>query len=152
QPATRDVVCGQFSLFLGERLLVLAVPADHHAMAGQNGTRFRREKAIVLLIRPVSAVPEVGRLAIAVADAVEAVENPSVMRRMDLGIIRQSVGDDSIASWGINVVEDLVCLNSTGRSGLVERMVVVRQHRPVAQEEINMIAGVIVPAEAVNLG
>ena len=66
-------------------------------MPAQDGPRFRREKAVVFLIRPVGAMPEVGGLAVVVADAVEAVEDAAMMRGMDLGVVRQSVGDDPVA-------------------------------------------------------
>src|SRR4029077_6628567 len=106
----------------------------------------------VLLIRSVRAVPEVGGLAIPVTDAVEAVEYPPVMRRMDLGIVGQSIGDHPIASGRINIVEDLICLHSTGRSGLVERMIIVSQDGLLTLNEIDIVPGVIVPGEAVNFG
>src|SRR5262249_5812609 len=119
QLAARHVVHGQLALFLGEGLLILPVPADRYAVPAQDGAFFGREKALVLLIGPVGAVPKVGGLSVAVANAVEAVENPPVMWGMDLGIVRPSVGNDAVAARRIEVMEHLIGTDATGGGGLV---------------------------------
>src|SRR5262249_12606777 len=148
--ATRHVVHGQLALFLGESLLILPVPADRDAVPAQDGAFFRREEAVVRLIGPVRAMPQVGGLAVAVANAVEAVEDPPVMRGMDLGIVRPSVGDDAVAARRIEMVKDLIGTDATRGGGLVETLIVVAQDRPLAEKEIRVVAGVIVPDEALG--
>src|SRR5262249_43518663 len=149
--AARDVVDGQLALLLGESLPVLipAVPANGDSMPAQDGALVHGKKAGVLLIRPVDAVPRVGGLAVAVSNAVETVENTAVMRRMDLGIVRQSIRHDSVPLRRIQMVEDLVRADATGRRGLVETLVMVRHDRPLAEAKRRVRAGVVVPGECV---
>src|SRR5262249_13982593 len=109
---------------------------------------FRREKAIVLLIGSMGAVPHVRGLAVAVANAVETVKNTAVVRRMDLGMVRQAIRDHSVALRRIEMVKYLIRSDPTGFRGLVERVIVLRQHRPRVEEKVGVIAGVIVPGEA----
>ena len=91
------------------------VEGDASALPAQDGAFLRGEKTVVLLIRAVDAVPGVSGLAVAVANAVEPVEDAAVMRGMDLGVVRQSVRDDPIALRRIQVVEDLVGPDPTRR-------------------------------------
>ena len=101
----------------------------------------------MLLKRAVDAVPGVRRFAVAVGDAIEALENAAMMRRMDLGILIQATRDNPIALQRINVMENLVGPNSTFGRGLVKRFIVIRHDRSLAKPEIRMMAGMIVPGE-----
>src|SRR5207244_11538731 len=96
QLAAWDVVHGQLAFFERESLLILPVPADGDPVAAQDGAFVRREKAVVLLIRPVGAVPKVCRLAVAVANKVKAVEDTAVRWGLDVGLFRQSVGEGPV--------------------------------------------------------
>ena len=145
--AAGNIVNRQLALLFGEGR-VLAMPANDNAMPAQNGAFLRREKSFVLLKRSVDAVPGVGPLAVAVGDAIEAVENAAVMRGMDLGIVIQATGDNPISLRRKHVMENLIGPNSTCRRGLVEPFVVIRHDRSLAEHEIGMMAGVIAPGEA----
>src|SRR5678815_1997839 len=102
----------------------------------------------MLLKRSVDAVPGICPLAIAVSDAIEAVENAAMVWRMNLGILIQATGDDPISLRRKHVMENLIGPNSTCRRGLVKPFVVIRQDRSLAELEISMMAGVIAPGEA----
>src|SRR5882672_11339008 len=67
---------------------------------------------------------------------------------MDLRILIQAAGDNPISLRRIHVMENLVGPNSTCRRGLVKPFVVIRYDRSLAEPEISMMAGVIVPGEA----
>src|SRR5678815_937002 len=124
------------------------MPADVHTVPSQNGAFLGREKTFVLLKRSVDAVPGIGRLAVAVGDAVEAVEDSAVMRRMNLGILIQATGDNPISLRRKDVMENFVGANSTCRRGLVQPFVVIRHDVSVAEHETRLMTGVIVPDEA----
>jgi hypothetical protein len=104
----------------------------------------------VLLIGAVGAMPGIGSLAVAVANAVEAVEDAAVMRGVDLGVVRQSVRDDPVALPRIQVMEDLVSPDATRRCGRVETLVVVGQDRPLAEKEIDVTAGLVLPGKTLR--
>src|SRR5438093_13633356 len=70
------------------------------------------------------------------------------MRRMNLGILIQAIGDNPISLRRKHVMENLIGPNSTCRRGLVKPFVVIRHDRSLAEHEISMMAGVIVPGEA----
>src|SRR2546430_796195 len=140
--ATRNIIHGQLALLFGEGP-VLPMPANGNSMPPQNGACLRREKTLVLLIRSVDTVPRISGLAVAVGDAIEAIEDTPVMWGMNLGVVRQSVGDDPVALWRIEVVEDFVGSDSTCRCGLVETLIVVGQDRPLAENEIGVMVGLI---------
>src|SRR5688500_4516933 len=89
------------------------MPLNVHTMPAQNGACLRREKTFVLLKRAVDAVPGIRPLAVAVGDAIEAVENSPVMRRMDLWILIQATGDNPISFWRKHMMENLIGPNST---------------------------------------
>src|SRR5438093_9343264 len=67
---------------------------------------------------------------------------------MDFGILIQATGDNPIALRRIHVMENLIGPNSTCRRGLVKPFVVIGHDRSLAEHEISMMAGVIVPGEA----
>jgi len=52
---------------------------------------------------------------------------------MDLGILVQTPGDDSISVRRIDVMENFVGSNSARRSGLVQAFVVIRHDLSVAE-------------------
>ena len=124
------------------------MPVDGRAVAGQNETLLGCEKPFVLLKRAVNAVPGVGAPAVAVGDAIEAVENTAMMWRMNFGIVIQATGDDPISVGREYVMENFISANATRRRGLVKPFVVVRHNLSLAQQEIGVMAGLIVPGEA----
>src|SRR5262245_22307477 len=121
------------------------MPVDGGAVPGQNKTLLGCEKPLVLLKRPVGAVPGVGALAIAVGDAIEAVENTAVMGRMDPGILIQAPGYDPISVRREYVMKNFVGANATRRRGLVKPLVVICHDFSLTQQEIGVMAGLIAP-------
>src|SRR5262245_29377253 len=115
------------------------MPANSHAMPAQHGALLRSQKRFVLLKRSIDAVPGVGALAVAVRDPIEAVENSSMMRRMDLRIIQQAIGDDPLSVRRINVMENFIGPNSARRGGFVEPFVVIGHDRALAEQEVRMV-------------
>src|SRR5580765_4977436 len=107
QRAGRQIVKGQLTFFFGEGR-VFSVPANQNAVPAQYWPGFRREKALVLLESAIDAVPGIGRFAVTVGDAVEAIKDAAVMWRMDLRVFIEAIGDDSFAVRRIEVVKDLV--------------------------------------------
>src|SRR5688572_33112436 len=102
------------------------MPADGSAVPGENDTLLGCEKPFVPLKRAIDAVPGVGSLAVAVGDAIEAVENAAVMWRMNSVILIQATGDDPISIRREYVMENFIGANATRRRGLVKPFVVVR--------------------------
>src|SRR5438876_6048592 len=137
-----DVVNREFALLFCERG-VLAVPTDDNTLPAQDGALLGSEKPFVLLKRSVDAVPGVSPLAVTVGDTIEAIENAAVMRRMDLGILIQASGDDSISTGRKDVVENFIRPNSTCWRGFVEAFVMIRHDLPLAENEIRVMAGLI---------
>src|SRR5262245_45136718 len=106
----------QFALLLREGS-ILSMPADDVAVAAKNRPCFGGNEPFMLLEGTVNTMPGIGVPAIAVGDAIEAVKNPAVMRRMHLGIILQAVRDQAIAVRREYVVKNFICSNATLRSG-----------------------------------
>ena len=77
--ATGNIVNRQLALLFGEGR-VLPMPANVNTVPTQNGAFLGREKTFVLLKRAVDAVPGICRLAVAIGDSIEAIENTAVMR------------------------------------------------------------------------
>ena len=67
---------------------------------------------------------------------------------MNLGVLIQATGDNPISLRRKHVVENFIGPNAACRRGLVKRFVVIRHDRSLAEHEISMMAGVIVPGEA----
>src|SRR5438046_2857844 len=114
-----NVVNGQLALFCCEGCIP-SMPANLNTVPAQDGALFGGEKLFMLLERSVYAMPCVRSLAIAVGDAIEAVENTAVMRGMNLRIWIQAAGDNSVSIRRMDVMENLIGPNSTVRRGLVE--------------------------------
>ncbi len=146
-----NVVNRQFALLFGKGN-VLAMPANHNALSSQNRTLLRGQKPFVLLKGSVDAVPGVCPLAVAIGDAIEAVENAPVMRRMDLGIVIQASGDNPVSTGRKDVMKNFIGPNSTCRRRLVEPFVVIRHDLSLAEHEIRMMAGLIAPNEPSRSG
>src|ERR1051325_12234531 len=91
-----NIVNRQLALLFGEGR-ILPMPANHNTVPAQNGAFLRGEKAFVLLKRAVDAVPGIRRLAVSIGDAIETIKDTAVMRRMDLGILIQTTGDNPIS-------------------------------------------------------
>src|SRR5436190_4605913 len=102
---TGNIVNRHLALFFGEGRL-LPMPTNVNTVPTQNGAVLGREKTFVLLKRSVDAVPGIRRLAVAVGDAIEAVENTPVMRRMNFGILIQATGDNPISIRRKHVMEN----------------------------------------------
>ena len=145
--AAGNIVDRQLALLFGESG-ILPMPANLNTVSTQNGAFLGREKTFVLLKRTVDAVPGIRRLAVPVCDAIEAVENTPVMRRMNLGILIQTTRDNPIPRWRIHVMENLIGPNSACRRGLVKPFVVIRHDVSLTEHEIRMMAGVIPPGVA----
>jgi hypothetical protein len=128
------------------------MPANGGTVPGQHRTLLGGEKPFVLLKRSVDAMPGVRSLSVAVGDAIEAVENAAVMRRMNLGILIQAPGDDPISVRRKYVMENFVGPNPTRRRGFVKPFVVIRHDLSLAQHQISMVAGLIAPGEASRAG
>src|SRR5262249_50245367 len=105
---TRNMVHGQLALFVDEGMLVLPVPTDGQSMPAQHGAGLHGQELIVRLIRSVRAMPGVGLLTVTVSDAIEAEEDPAMVRRMHVGIGRQSARDQQVALGGEEVMKHLV--------------------------------------------
>src|SRR5262249_19664266 len=80
QLAARKVVDGQFTLLVGEELAVLAVPGDLQSVPAEERAGLGREDLLVGRVLAVAAVPDVGLLAIAIGDVVEAEVNAAMVR------------------------------------------------------------------------
>src|SRR5262249_11713369 len=75
QPAGGAVVDSHLALFLREDFLLLAVPGDFDALPGQPRARLGRQDLLVRHVSVAGAVPDIGLLAVAVGDLVEAEEH-----------------------------------------------------------------------------
>ena len=149
--AAGNIVNRQLPLLFGEGH-VLAMPANHSTLSRQNRTLLGGQKPFVLLKCSVDAMPGVRSLAVAVGDAIEAVKDSAVMRRMDLGILIQAAGDDPISGRRKYVMENFVGPNTTRRRGFVKPFVVIRHDFSFAEQEVRMMAGLIAPGEASRAG
>src|SRR5262249_5902825 len=106
--AAWHVIHSQLALLLCKGLPVLPVPANHHPVAPQHGASFAGEESFVCLVSAVRAMPGVGRLAFAIADAIKTEEDAAVMRRVDVGIIGQTASGEKVALGRKKVMEYLV--------------------------------------------
>src|SRR5689334_5901746 len=97
-------------------------------------------------------MPGIRRLPVTIRNAIEAVENPTMMRRMDLRIVIQASGDDLIAIRRIYVMENFIGANSTGGRGLIEAFIVISHDLALAEREIGVMPRVIMPGETFGLG
>src|SRR5262245_55109766 len=93
----RNVVHGQLALFVDEDLLFLSMPTDGESMSAQHDAGLAHQETVMRFIRAVDAMPGVGSFAVAVTNTIEAEEDTAMMRRMDLGIVRQSAGRQHVA-------------------------------------------------------
>src|SRR6266536_2988320 len=105
--ATGNIVNRQLAFLFGEGRL-LPMPANLNTVPPQNGPFLRREKTFVLLKRSVDAVPRICHFAVTIGDAIETIKDTAVMRRMDLGILIQTTGDNPISLRRKHVVENLI--------------------------------------------
>src|SRR5262249_4289292 len=95
----------------------------------------------------VDAVPGVGFFAVPIRDTIEAVENSTVMRRVDLWIFVQSASNDAISVWRIDMMENFVGPHAAGGRGFIESFVVVGHDLSFAELEVDMMPGLILPSE-----
>src|SRR5207244_11523592 len=109
--AVRNIVNRHLALLFGESP-VLAMPTDHGSLAAENGTLLGYDKTFVLLECSVDAVPGVGPLAIPIGDAIKAVEDSAVMRRMDLGIVVQASSDNPVSTGRKHVMKNFIGPNA----------------------------------------
>ena len=106
----------------------------------------------MLLESSIDAVPGVCPLAVAIGDAIEAVEDSAVMRRMHLRILIQATGDNPISIRRKHVMKNFIRSISICRRGLIEPFVMIRHDLSVAEHEIRMVTGLIAPGEASRAG
>src|SRR5262245_18704735 len=114
-------------------------------MPRQDGALLGSKESFVLLKGSIDTVPRVSSLAVAVGDAIEAIKNAAVMRRMNLGIISQAAGHNPISLWGKDVMENLVGPDPTGRCGFVEPFIMVGHDMALAGHEVHVMPGLIAP-------